>query len=606
MLASWQSSTRPHWDSSLHEKNAKHGFSSTTVFDISAASDVVAAMRKPGTGALTYSLDPNRDSYKAKDRTLKHLRQVTLFWPEGREATPFVFDLLLHGPLAQPEELVIRIPDVDIRKFLPQPVPGGDRDAARLQAYFEEFSRKTKVIYGARKDNRSLAALPYEQARLQDLNQELGRLAVESGAGATRLRRTRALLSADGAADLAAIEENLRRARAEVAGHPTVEPALERALGTLAALGSARKVSHVRLTDNCREPGNFEISVDDWLGRPAVRGSFALSPDVYEEMLVDYSGLSIGAIGTGLRMSPSVVWSDPIHYWRTLLPWNWLKRFPRVDVADLLPDSAGDETSTTHTAGRIQVARGRIPYEDYEIEVRAKSAFQSFAEPLSYVTVEPSKAMPAGFEPPDRSNADEYWSSARNAGQVVAHKFVFFDDLQHYRVHLSGFEVNGVYKGKSDLIEDDYDLIRKAGRWGFDYSYLTGLQSFEIWEDPAGSVWIRLHGSDHPSRVNVLIGNLQLGIGEAIEYPFGIGTQPLVSDYNDYVYQEKPLYALAYGPDGVVLDHHRLDVGIERIYVERRAPQTYRLRLVAHERIMPVWEGVVGARTSGERHASWR
>jgi hypothetical protein len=79
-------------------------------------------------------------------------------------------------------------------------------------------------------------------------------------------------------------------------------------------------------------------------------------------------------------------------------------------------------------------------------------------------------------------------------------------------------------------------------------------------------------------------------VGEAIEYPFGIGTQPLVSDYNDNVYQQTPRVALAYGKDGAVLDHHDTRIGVERL-----APDAYRLRLVAHERILPVWEGVIRA-----------
>jgi hypothetical protein len=130
--------------------------------------------------------------------------------------------------------------------------------------------------------------------------------------------------------------------------------------------------------------------------------------------------------------------------------------------------------------------------------------------------------------------------------------------------------VNGVYVGKTDLV--DYDVQRKAGRWRFDYSYLAALDRFELWEDAAGSVWIRLSGDESATRVHFLIGNLRLGLGEAIEYPFGIGTQPLVSDYNDNVHQQTPRVALAYGKDGIVLDHHDTRIGVERVYVEASQP----------------------------------
>lgn len=582
------------WSPDQHRHNASEGFAAKTWFETVSAAEVTAVIGAMGAFSETYALDPNPDSYKAKDRGLTDLKSVTLVWRDGFEKSPFVFDLFVHGALSDAEGLAFRLSGLDIRKFLPQPITSENEDFVRLQAYFEEFSRKGKLIYRRPRQQDSIGTRGYEEEELEVARERLEGVLAEreriSSASHVRIDRIIALFRAPQPIDLAAVEQSLHLGIRDAAADPETVGRLQRVLSTVKALSSGRNINYVKLVNNCREPGNYEISLEDWVGRPALRASFAFSPDVYDRILKSYFGLGIDDIGTGIRFSRSISWGEPERYWRSFLPWEWYKSVPDVSVRDVVKDvSAAAKPARQRKTGPIEVAHGRIPYEVYEIEVRSKAAYQTFREPLSYVRVDPEKAMPTGFLPPDGSAPARYW--AARSGEIVAHKFVLFEDLQRYDVYLSGFEVNGVYIGQSDLV--DYDRLRKRGRWHFDYSYLGHLRRYELSEDAAGRVWIRLSGDAENGSVNFLIGNLSLSVGEAIEYPFGVGTQPLVSDYNDNVFQEFPRYALAYGRNGAVLDHHDLRIGVERVYVERQAEDAYKLRLVAHERILPVWEGLI-------------
>jgi hypothetical protein len=59
------------------------------------------------------------------------------------------------------------------------------------------------------------------------------------------------------------------------------------------------------------------------------------------------------------------------------------------------------------------------------------------------------------------------------------------------------------------------------------------------------------------------------------------------------VYQDPLLYGFAYGADGTIRDHHDHDIGVEQVYIARIAADAYKVRLISHERILPVWEGVM-------------
>lgn len=222
-------------------------------------------------------------------------------------------------------------------------------------------------------------------------------------------------------------------------------------------------------------------------------------------------------------------------------------------------------------------------------------------EPLSYVGVDPERPVPSGFRAPDGSAPSRYWSAPANAGKIVAHKYASFSALQIYDVYLSGFETNGVYIGRSDL--EEFDLERREGRWRFDFSHLARLDRFEVHEYGDGLAEIRLLSTSPSSAVNFALGNLSLAVGESADYLLGIDSQPLVANYDDDVFEEPLPYVLAYDEDGKILDHHARSLGVERISVERLGAREYRVCLIAHERILPVWEGRLQQRPEMPRAA---
>ena len=93
--------------------------------------------------------------------------------------------------------------------------------------------------------------------------------------------------------------------------------------------------------------------------------------------------------------------------------------------------------------------------------------------------------------------------------------------------------------------------------------------------------------------MNFIFGNFSLKVGESAKFLLGIGIQPLIATYNHNVFQDPLRYGLAYDANGTILDHHDRGVGVEKVYVERVASHAYKVRLISHEWILPVWEGVI-------------
>jgi hypothetical protein len=338
------------------------------------------------------------------------------------------------------------------------------------------------------------------------------------------------------------------------------------------------------------------VKVRDRLGRFLLKTNFSFTTKLYNEILTRYHGLGIRQQGTGIRVPKTIRNREKLRYWDSFLPWNWMKSFPRATMESLSFVRALNAENFSKKAslrGEIQAVRGRIPYEEYEVEVRKKSGLRSHGpEPLSYVRADPKLSPPSGFESPFDIQDTGYWNRKSNAGKIVPHRFQRFEDLQQYEVFLSGFDLNGVYLGKSDL--EKFDRERKEGRWHFNFSYLKNLDRFEIRQLGNEYLEIRLLSEpEKPESVNFIFGNFQIDVGQSKEFIFGIGTQPLISAYNDNVYQEPLLYGLAYDSKGRILDHHDQGIGVERVYIERLQTDSYKIRLISYERIIPVWEGII-------------
>ncbi len=592
LTVAWWRPLRP-WAPERHLRNFSQGQAATAGFELVPLADLPAAVRAGHSGGglrvERYPLDPDPDSFDVEQQGLAYFTHVTVAWPEtAGETTPFVFDFYLHGPDSDDSEAVIKVSALDIRKFLHAPTAdlSDDPDLARMQSYFAEFSRKEKVLYPAAGATPQRKASPAERAKLARLTALLRGL--ESGAAAfpAELRDLLTGLLSElslPSPRIATIDNRLRRLEVLLPGEQVA--AARREMAKLSALG---KVGQLALINNCREPGNYELSVDDALGRSLLHASFAFAPDTYDEILEHYQGFGIREQGTGIRI-PNGIWrSDQRYALHALQPWNYLKFLPRVGIDRFAV--AGPPSQQ----GTLDVSRGAIPYPDAEFEVRVKSGAEPGREPLSYLRVDAGLDMPLGFEAPDNSRASAYWNDPAHRGKVVPYQYRRFEDLQHYDVHLSGFETNGVYVGRSDL--EVYDEERDEGRWPFDFSHLAHLRNYELRHGADGSFELRLLSDDDAATaVNFVLGNLRLAPGQTIVYLLGIGAQPLASGYNDNLFRSSPRYALAYAADGTVLDHHDTSIGVERVSLERTRDGRLRVQLISHERILPLWEGFLPA-----------
>jgi len=590
------------WAPDRHLQNFRAGQAARAGFELVAMASLPAAVREGRSGGglrvERYPLDPDPDSFDVEQPGLAYFTHVTVAWPDASGAAgPFVFDFYLHGPGSEPSEAVVRVSGLDIRKFLHASTAGlsDAPDLARMQAYFAEFSRKEKVIYPAEGAAPRREISPAERAKLARLATTLQPLAARATALPAPLQALLAKLESELASAsprLAAIDYNLRQLETQLARSRVAtedwQPTLAAARDEMTQLAALGKVGRLALVNNCREPGNYELSVDDALGRSLLHASFAFAPDTYDAILAGYQGFGIREQGTGIRI-PNGIWrSDARYALHALLPWNYLKFLPRVGIDTFA--LAGPPSQE----GALDVSEGAIPYPDAEFEVRVKSGAELGQEPLSYVRVDAGLDMPLGFEAPDHSRASAYWNDPAHQGKLVPHYYRRFEDLQRYAVHLSGFETNGVYVGRSDL--EVYDEEREEGRWPFDFSHLAQLQDYEVREGPEGRFELRLKSRAASDRaVHFVLGNLRLAPGEHVSFLLGMGAQPLASGYDDDLFRSTPPYAFAYASDGTVLDHHDTAIGVERVVLERTRDGRLRVQLISHERILPVWEGFVPA-----------
>ncbi len=598
-------------------ENIREGFSAKADFQIISVEGIPSQSREGSSSfyleSLTYPLhhQPLVYTYKVHDERLDRIKWVTLAWKEDPDISPFVFDLYFHGDPNSGDSPAILVPGLDIRKFLHQSLSpvSDDQDLVSLQAYFSEFSRKAKIVYPASRtgsaEERSLA---YDVRLLHALRQGIAQLIDNHDPVDTHdlppLKRALRELQRSDSPRLETVYRNLQIAIESHGTHADTRGAilqrravLERLANTVMNLTTVRRIVSLTITNNCREPGNYEVEVRDALSRPLFRANFNFHYELYSHMLTRFHGFGIGKQGTGFQISSDVRGLAWPRYWDSLLPWNWIKSLPEVSIEGLAPIRAtGSEAlaNSTLIAGEIDVHRRSIPFRQYELEIRHKSEYRHHhgLDPLTYVRVDPALPIPTGFEPPVHVRPMVYWTDSENDGKVVPHHFRTYADVHRYDVFLSEFDLNGVYAGHSD--QRTFGKEREEGRWYFNYKYLRNLTGFEFRQWGSGYVELRLTNDvDRADGVNFILGNFTLKVGESIQFLLGIGAQPLITTYNHNVYQDPLLYGLAYDADGTILDHHDQGVGVEKVYVERIASHVYKVRLISHERILPVWEGVI-------------
>lgn len=628
-----------------YTQNIRAGLAATTGFDLVAdvpthnaktivdsltpLSPLVRGVSLAYAKIITYPLHqhPATHRYRTGEQRLNHIQWVTLAWKAKQY--PFIADLYLHGD-TKSDSLVVRVPHLDIRKFLhPSIAPlaynqTADPSAttlrlAQLQAYFAEFARKGRILYPLSDENTRSYETATRRVLYERLLEEVERLGKDkairnedpsSSDAVPMLMRAIDTLAQDGPLRLDIVHRNLQLAIAlknretlEIPLAPSVQRgkkkedyqgSLRQLEEIVHQLNVAQRIASVTITNNCREPGLYEVEIKDGEGRMMFHANFAFHTELYDQILTQYHGLGIREQGTGIRIPSAIRKQDRRRYWESFLPWKWLKSFPRVtvDALSVLHGSAPNEPIPT-ASGTIKVIRGEIPFEEHKIVVRRKSQYyyQGF-EPLSYVRVDPDLPMPTGFSSPSEVIPALYWAAKENASRVVPHHFRTYEDVWRYSVFFSEFDLNGVYVGQSELKE--WKQEREDGRWPFNFRYLKNLVTYVIRHTGQDVVEIRLYSqSAGRYAINFVFGNVALDVGETVEFLLGIGVQPVIGSYNVNEYKDPLLYGVAFEADGTVLDHHRLDIGVEQVAIQRIGEQSYKIQLISYERILPVWEGIV-------------
>ena len=381
----------------------------------------------------------------------------------------------------------------------------------------------------------------------------------------------------------------------------------------------------LHLTNNCREPGNYEFALVSESEGKLFKDHVSLDIDFYTEILAEID-VSLGDLGTGLRVVGTERRADGTYVYEDVAP----KEFPEgCELVNLMPYVGKAQRLLTEQPIPIQVDRGAIPYDAFSRETGEKSGLDG--ESIVYVEVQkrpaPEAFAPQGFwfqEAPDgvieRFNEDKTWRQLVEAdlrgGPVHApHTFATFEDVLKRPFAISAFEVDGRYLGRmrqERLLDDTVRL------YGFDYRYLRRLRSAEVRvavdrrgkpdTKPPRMEFRLLDDRCTPEQcVNLIIGNIQLAPGEQTSMVFGIGTQPLIDNYEDDAFQAYQQYALTYDHSGALTElvgDHGLGLAVvRRSATEKRA---YTIDLVAYERSVPLWRGRVDPEATGDPATSSR
>jgi len=368
----------------------------------------------------------------------------------------------------------------------------------------------------------------------------------------------------------------------------------------------------LHLTNNCREPGNYEIALVSEKKGKLFKDHVSLDIAFYTQVL-EAIDVDLGELGTGLRVVGAERRADGSYVYEDVEP----KEFPaECSLVNLAPYVGRAQRLLTSEPIAIDVQRGAIPYDQFSIETNEKSGLTG--ESIVYVEVE-KKAPPEGFESQgfwfqkasdgviERYNEKKSWKqlvlAEASGGDVHApHTFATFADALKRPFAISAFEVDGRYLGR---MKDERLLDDTLRLYGFDYSYLRGLKTAEVRvainkkgkpdTQPPRMEFRLLNDRCTSARcVNLVVGNIKLEPGEQTSMVLGIGTQPLLDNYENGVFQEYQQYALTYDDKGefteLVGDY---GLGLAVIRRSKDNPNEYTIDLVAYERAVPLWRGII-------------
>jgi hypothetical protein len=369
----------------------------------------------------------------------------------------------------------------------------------------------------------------------------------------------------------------------------------------------------LHLTNNCREPGNYELALFSARHGKLWKNHVSLDIGFYGQVLGDIA-VAHEELGTGLRVVGTERRGDGSYLYEEAAP----KDFPAgCSITNLAPYVGKAQRVLTTGLTPVALEFGPIPFADFSGETNAKSG-RAQDESIVYVEVRPRRPGPsawrsAGFHfvqadgGPVRRIAEEVdWRSLAARVQPgsriwAPHTFATFRDVQAHPFAISAFEVDGRYLGrlKAERLQTD-----AARLYSFDYDWLDGLRRVEVREaierDGAatGRMEFRLLnrrcGKPGKDCINLIVGNIALEPGEETSLVLGIGTQPLRDLYENDVLQEAQQYALTYDEQRHITELvGRYGLGLVVVRRSSAAPSEYTIDLVSYERAVPLWRGII-------------
>lgn len=385
--------------------------------------------------------------------------------------------------------------------------------------------------------------------------------------------------------------------------------------------GKEASKTQVHLTNNCREPGNYELALVTQESGKVWGNHISLDMAFYGAILNELS-VNYRALGTGVRIVGTERAADGSYQYET----REEKSFPAsCHIQNLAPYVGKAQRVLFDIPQPIDVALGPVPWTQYAGETQAKSGLKS-DEGIVYVEVRSTQESPTGFRAPEfffvtgpdgvterhtAAPGEATWDALRARGSEgytvhVPHTFATFKDIQEYPFQISAFEVDGQYLGRKKATR----ISERAARmYAFDYGFAHGWDQFEarvaIDKDgavsgPAPRLEFRLQDSaclaaSRLDCIQLIVGNIDLSPGDETHFVLGIGTQPLRDLYVNNVASIAQKYALTYDRKGHITDLATTH-GLGMVYV-RRGKGTFRhqytLDLVSYERAVPVWRGTV-------------
>ena len=501
----------------------------------------------------------------------------------------YLMDLYIHGDEAGGP--VVRVSDIDIRRYLPQPVPNAHSCIAQVQVYLGEYNRKSRSI------TRTIPGLHESASNISKVD----------------------------------LINNCREpGNWEFNIHETVD-------------GKQRRVLH----------GYFFVPIDyldarqrrytgyGWrdarvglrFPRDPVTGEpNAQVPASYTDRASYRSWLAAAAVNRQEERADKDL----------AMTWWALPSFPQAcRVDDLKAMFTGlPNAVSSGVEGELRPLKaesGPIDYSLLPSETRGKSGIAKrpdgtpVRQTLSYVRTRACRAIgeadgpatpPEGFawpldpdaEPPaDRQAfARERWN---DTCAIVPHTFRNWEDVTTYAVRVSGFEGDGTYgcavKGatpreqyahRREKFDDDLNC------WRFAYhKYLKDFEKYRI-ARRNGFTEVYLHNTSGATLANmdsgrsVVIGfpdeRLRAVDEEGLHFLLGYNSKKLSAAYDDAdVDPALPHYAYVVDRNGNILDHYgpsnmfKDGVGIGKVQVrlaKRDGKKEMVVTLISHERIMPL------------------